>query len=197
MTFMLNKKNLKGNFKKFSLTKEHIKDKSQTTLIKFPKYLYKSKASKKSLDLWCLSALKSKGFFFANFPFLIGLRSNVGFHPNVGAHPIVYSGAKQQGKPESKRDISAYATSNNTMTSSLNGILLVNFPEKERNFLVKTLAAENKIPLITQSTGLLLKDPHPRNLDDLLGVDDPIQVLFDKVKTSAPCICVRVVKIIH
>ena len=48
-----------------------------------------------------------------------------------------------------------YATSN---TSSLNGILLVNFPEKEKMFLVKTLAAENKIPLIIQSASLLFKD---------------------------------------
>lgn len=73
--------------------------------------------------------------------------------------------------------------------NSLNGILLVNFPEKEKNFLLKNLAAEKKIPLITQSAGLLLKDPR-----NLLGVDDPIQVLFDKVKASVPCICVRVVK---
>ena len=76
--------------------------------------------------------------------------------------------------------------------NSLNGVLLVNFPEKEKNFLIKNLAAENKIPLITQSASLLLKDS--RNMDDLLGVDDPIQVLFDKVKASVPCICVRAVQ---
>ena len=73
------------------------------------------------------------------------------------------------------------------ISHSLKGILLVNFPEKEKNFLIKNLAAENKIPLITQSASLLLKDS--RNMDDLLGVDDPIQILFDKVKTCIPCIC--------
>ena len=54
-----------------------------------------------------------------------------------------------------KKNFMLYATSN---TSSLNGILLVNFPEKEKMFLVKTLAAENKIPLIIQSASLLFKD---------------------------------------
>ena len=73
------------------------------------------------------------------------------------------------------------------LNNSLKGILLVNFPEKEKSFLIKNLAAENKIPLITQSASLLLKDS--RNMDDLLGVDDPIQILFDKVKTCIPCIC--------
>lgn len=103
--------------------------------------------------------------------------------------------------------INHYFTWNNTLSisrkrvlkrqvfvkNSLKGILLVNFPEKEKNFLIKNLAAENKIPLIRQSASLLLKDS--RNMDDLLGVDDPIQVLFDKVKASVPCICVRAVKI--
>ena len=79
-----------------------------------------------------------------------------------------------------------------SVKNSLKGVLLVNFPEKEKNFLIKNLAAENKIPLITQSASLLLKDS--RNMDDLLGVDDPIQVLFDKVKASEPCICVRAVQ---
>nr|UIB38946.1 hypothetical protein [Trentepohlia sp. YN1317] len=54
-------------------------------------------------------------------------------------------------------------------------------------FLVKTLAAENKIPLITQSASLLFKDS--RKLNDSSTVKDPIQVFFDKVKTTAPCIC--------
>ena len=31
-------------------------------------------------------------------------------------------------------------------------------------------------------------------MDDLLGVDDPIQVLFDKVKAFVPYICVRALK---
>nr|UIB38794.1 hypothetical protein [Trentepohlia sp. YN1242] len=72
-------------------------------------------------------------------------------------------------------------------TNSLNGILLVNFPEKEKMFLVKTLAAEHKIPLITQSASLLFKDS--RRLNDFSTVKDPIQVFFDKVKMAAPCIC--------
>ena len=71
--------------------------------------------------------------------------------------------------------------------NSLKGILLVNFPEKEKNFLIKNLAAENKLPLISQSGIFLLKNP--KNMDDLVGSDDPIQVLLDKVKASVPCIC--------
>lgn len=71
--------------------------------------------------------------------------------------------------------------------NTLNGILLVNFPEKEKMFLVKTLAAENKIPLIIQSASLLFKDPWEWNNSST--VKDPIQVFFDKVKTTSPCIC--------
>ena len=82
----------------------------------------------------------------------------------------------------SLRNLKLYAT-----TNLLNGILLVNFPEKEKIFLVKTLAAENKIPLITQSASLLFKDSQRSN--DSSTVKDPIQVFFDKVKAAAPCVC--------
>ena len=89
--------------------------------------------------------------------------------------------------PINENTISTLAKRERFIRNSLKGVLLVNFPEKEKNFLIKNLAAENKIALITQSASLLLKDS--RNMDDLLGVDDPIQILFDKVKTCIPCIC--------
>lgn len=74
-----------------------------------------------------------------------------------------------------------------TTKTNLNKILLVNFPAKEKMFLIKTLAAENKIPLITQSASLLFKDSSKST--DLSNVKDPIQVFFDNVKTVAPCVC--------
>lgn len=75
----------------------------------------------------------------------------------------------------------------NIKNNTLNGILLVNFPEKEKMFLVKTLAAENKIPLITQSASLLFTDS--LKLNDFSTVKDPIQIFFDKVQEVTPCIC--------
>ena len=78
--------------------------------------------------------------------------------------------------------------------NSLNAILIINFPEKEKEVLLKNLATEIKTPLMTESGNSLLKDePRVSINKNSSGSIDPIKALIVKIKRFAPCICVRVI----